>query len=96
VAAYGLYNKKGTVTFAGDALGVAIIPPADDVAVATVGVLTVPTAQAAAFLDGTTPRLAADVPKNYGANFSYEEDATAGLTTFKVTVFRVGLTIIFR
>ena len=60
------------------------------------GVLTVPTAQAAAFLDGTTLRLAADVPKNYGANFSYEEDATAGLTTFKVTVFRVGLTIIFR
>ena len=96
VAAYGLYNAKGTVTFAGDALGVAISPPADDVAVATVGVLTVPTAQAAAFLDGTVPRLAAAVPKNYRADFSYEEDATAGLTTFKVTIARAGLTIIFR
>ena len=60
------------------------------------GVLTVPTAQAGAFLDGTTPRLAAAVPKNYRADFSYEEDSTTGLTTFKVTVARVGLTIIFR
>ena len=58
--------------------------------------MTVPTAQASAFLDGTTPRLAAAVPKNYRADFSYEEDATAGLTTFKVTIARSGLTIIFR
>ncbi len=46
--------------------------------------------------DGTTPRLVADVPKNYRADFSYEEDATAGLTTFKVTIARAGLAIIFR
>ena len=95
VAAYGLYNKKGTVTFDGSNLGVAISPPAD-AGYATVAVLTVPTAQAAAFLDGTTPRLAADVPTNYRAIFSYEEDASTGLTTFKVTVARRGMTIIFR
>ncbi len=95
VAAYGLYNKKGNVTFDGANLAVAISPP-EEVACATVGVLTVPTAQTAAFLDGTTPRLTADVPTNYRANFSYEEDASTGLTTFKVTVARRGMTIIFR
>ena len=95
VAAYGLYNAKGAVTFDGASLGVTISPP-EDAGYATVAVLTVPTAQAAAFLDGTTPRLTADVPTNYRASFSYEEDAAAGLTTFKVTVARAGMTIIFR
>ena len=92
VAAYGLYNKKGAVTFDGANLGVAISPP-EETGYATVAVLTVPTAQAAAFLDGTAPRLVADVPKNYRADFSYEEDATAGLTTFKVKIARAGLII---
>ena len=96
VAAYGLYNAKGTVTFAGDALGVAISPPADDVAVATVGVLTVPTAQASAFLDGDTPRFAASRVSGFRTRFTHEADAETGLTTFKVTVARAGLTIIFR
>ena len=95
VAAYGLYNKKGNVTFDGADLTVAISPP-EELAYATVGVLTVPTAQAAAFLDGTTPRFVADAPKNYRTRFFYEEDATAGLTTFKVTVARAGMTVIFR
>ena len=95
MAAYGLYNKKGTVAFDGANLAVAISPP-EDAGYATVAVLTVPTAQTAAFLDGTTPRLTADVPTNYRANFSYEEDASTGLTTFKVTVARRGMTIIFR
>lgn len=96
VAAYGLYNAKGTVTFAGDALGVAISPPADDVAVATVGVLTVPTAQAAAFLDGDAPRFTASRVSGFRTRFTHEADAETGLTTFKVTVARAGLTIIFR
>ena len=95
VAAYGLYNKKGIVTFDGANLGVAISPP-EDVGYATVAVLTVPTAQAAAFLDGTKPRMEADDIKGYRTWFSYEEDAVSGLTTFKVTVARVGMTIIFR
>jgi hypothetical protein len=95
VAAYGLYNKKGTVTFDGANLGVAISPP-EDAGYATVAVLTVPTAQAAAFLDGTKPRMEADALKGYRTWFSYDEDAVAGLTTFKVTVARVGMTIIFR
>ena len=95
IAAYGLYNKKGTVTFDGASLGVAISPP-EDAGYATVAVLTVPTAQAAAFLDGTKPRMEADAIKGYRTWFSYEEDAVAGLTTFKVTVARVGMTIIFR
>lgn len=96
VAAYGLYNAKGTVTFAGDALGVAISPPADDVTVATVGVLTVPTAQASAFLDGDTPRFTASRVSGFRTRFTHEADAETGLTTFKVTVARAGLTIIFR
>jgi len=96
VAAYGLYNKKGTVTFDGANLGVAVSPPTAEVGYAAVGVLTVPTAQAAAFLDGTKPRLEADAIKGYRTWFSYEEDAVAGLTTFKVTVARAGMTIIFR
>ena len=74
---------------------VAISPP-EDVGYATVAVLTVPTAQAAAFLDGTKPRMEADDIKGYRTWFSYEEDAVSGLTTFKVTVARVGMTIIFR
>ena len=96
VAAYGLYNKKGTVTFDGANLGVAVSPPAAEVGYAAVAVLTVPTAQAAAFLDGTKPRMEADAIKGYRTWFSYEEDAVSGLTTFKVTVARVGMTIIFR
>ena len=96
VAAYGLYNKKGTVTFDGANLGIAVTPPAAEVGYVTVAVLTVPTAQAAAFLDGTKPRMEADDIKGYRTWFSYEEDAVSGLTTFKVTVARAGMTIIFR
>ena len=95
VAAYGLCNKKGTVSFDGANLTVAISPP-EELSYATVGVLTVPTAQAAAFLDNGTPRFVADASKNYRTRFSYEEDVTAGLTTFKVTVARAGMTVIFR
>ena len=95
MATYGLYNKKGTVTFDGANLVVAISPP-EEFACATVGVLTVPTAQAVAFLDTGTPRFVADAPKNCRTRFSYDEDVGTGLTTFKVTVARAGMTVIFR
>ena len=92
-AKYGLYNKTGTVSFEGDALKVRILPTPGMSDETSVAVLTVPTAQAAAFED----KLVAEGLRGYTATFSSamtegEED----MTTFTATVKRRGSYIFLR
>ena len=92
-ATYGLYNKTGTVTFEGDALKVRILPKPGMDDETSVAVLTVPTAQAAAFED----KLVAEGLRGYTATFSSAPtEGEDGMTTVTATVKRRGSYIFLR
>ena len=86
-ATYGLYNKTGTVSFEGDALKVRLTPPTEIVAEKTVALLTVPTAQAAAF-EG---KLVVEGLRGYTVSFSNEPaEGEDGMTTVTAKLMRRG------
>lgn len=91
-AKYGLYNKTGSVTFSGDTLVVSFVPPTDGRLETTVAVLSVPTAQAAAF-DGKLVGRA----KGYTVQFASQTDAVeSGMTTFTATLTHKGFMIFLK
>ena len=92
-AKYGLYNKTGTVSFAGESLLVSVIPPTDGRLEASVAVLTVPTASAAAFAG----KLVAARTKGYTVEFSSAAaEGEPDMTTFTATLTRKGLMIFLK
>ena len=92
-ATYGLYNKTGTVSFEGDSLKVRILPKPGMTDGTSVAVLTVPTAQAAAF-EG---KLVAEGVRGYAVSFaSAPAEGEGDMTTFTATLMRRGAMVFLK
>lgn len=91
VKTFGLYNRKGTVTFGGEALNVALADPGEDVGSVSVGVLTVPSAQASTFAGKLSARV-----RKCAVTFSAQADLVPGMTTFTATIARSGFMVLVR